>query len=127
MSAWTRTAVNGALADSLVTNFGGGNAQTANLGADARMCLTLTYSADAATQVRIFLAPTSASPAEEQVLIYDSALQLNPAADTTDYLTNISVDVPIQSSGRPLELRITKAASDAFIWWVTTPQAGAGC
>lgn len=125
MSAWTPVVVNGALADSLVADFGGVNGQLASLPSDARMCLTVHYSASAATQVRLYLATAALAAAQDQVLIYDSALQLNPGPNLTDYFT-AQISVPILAN-TPMQLRITKAASTATIRFATDVAMGPGC
>lgn len=125
MSAWTAVVVNGALADSLVADFGGANSQPGSLPPDARMCLTVHYSASAATQVRLYLAIAAAAAAQDQVLIYDSALQLNPGPNLTDYFT-AQISVPILSN-TPMQMRITKAASNATIRFAADVAMGPGC
>lgn len=129
MSVWTVTPVNGALADFLVTDFGGGvSGSTIALPPDGRLCLEFHYSSTAATQVQIYLAPAPAAAAQNIVMVYDSAFQTNPAADSTQYLTGICVDVPIaQGTLIPMFLFITKAPSTANIRWATTVKMGPGC
>jgi hypothetical protein len=132
MSAWTVTPVNGVLADSLVTSFGstvsGVDAPSTALPPDSRMCLEFHYSSTAATQVVIYLATTAGATGDNIVMIYDSALQTVPAANSTQYLTGICVDVPIVAGTLvPMQLRITKAASTANIRWATTVKMGPCC
>lgn len=126
MSVWTPTIVNGLLADELVTDFGGTLATSRSLPPDSRMCLTLHYSSSAPTAVRLFLAVSPGTSPQDQILIYDSAFQVNPGADQTQYLTNIVVDVPIVNL-EPLGLRITKGISDAIVMWSTSVRMGPGC
>lgn len=129
MSIWTATAVNGALADFLVTDFGGVNAPTTTPSPpDGELCLIFHYSSTVATQVQIFLATAAGAAGQNIVMIYDSAFQTNPAANSTQFLTGICVAVPIiQGTQQPMQLRITKAASTATIRWKATPRMGPGC
>lgn len=127
MSIWTVTAVNGALADSLVTNFGGVIAANTALPPDSELSLIFHYSSSAASQVQIYLATAAGAAPQNIVMIYDSAFQTNPAADSTQYLTNVCVAIPIQQGIlQPLQLRITKANTTANIRWKVTPKLG-GC
>lgn len=129
MSAWTNVNVNGALADSLVTDFGGAlGATNVTLPPDSELCLTLDYSSSAASQVRIYLATGVGAAAQNLVMIYDSAFQTNPGADSTQYLTGICVSVPlIPGTQVPMQLRITKANTTAIIRFKTIPKMGPCC
>lgn len=129
MSAWQIIPINGALADSLVTDFGGSlTAQNTTLPPDSRCCLTFHYSAAAATQVQIYLALAAGVSADQIVMAYDSALQTNPGADQTQYITNWSVDVPIDATTRrPWPVRITKAATNANFTFKIDVKMGPGC
>lgn len=127
MSAWQITPVNGALIDTLVTDFDGNSAETTALPIDARFCLTFDYAAAAATQVRIWLAYSVGAADEDTVLIYDSANQ-TPVADMTQFLRGMQVDVPIDETLKiPMALFITKAATNANIRWQTVVRMGPGC
>lgn len=128
MSVWTTTAVNGALADSLVTDFDAASSPSTRLPQDGELCLVFHYSSSAASQVRIFLATAAGAAAANLVMVYDSAFQTNPAADSTQYLTNICVTVPLASGTLiPMQLRITKANTTANIRWKATPKMGPTC
>lgn len=59
-------------------------------------------------------------------MLYDSAFQTNPGANQTQYITGLSVSVPIQPGGTPYQLRITKAASTANIWLAWEWKMGPG-
>jgi hypothetical protein len=126
MSAWRQIAVNGALADSLVWDFGGVLANNTVLPPDSRLCVTLDYKSAAATQLYLFLATGAGVAAELQDTVYDSAFQTNPGADQTTTLKDWAFQVPILA-GVPLGLRITKAATNANIWIATTVLMGPGC
>lgn len=129
MSAWSGLfAVNGALIDSLVTDFGGALSNNTALPAESRLCLVFHFSCDTPTTVQLYLAYNAGASPEELTMIYDSALQTNPGPNQTDYLTNIVVDVPINpNTRRPKSLRISKAAGDAFIEFSSAVRMGPGC
>lgn len=129
MSAWSGLfAVNGALIDSLVTDFGGALSNNVAMPQDSRLCLTFHFSCDTPTAVQLYLAYSAGAAAQLITMIYDSALQTNPGPDQTDYLTNIVVDVPIDpSTRRPKSLRITKAAGNAIIEFASAVRMGPGC
>lgn len=125
MSAWTQTVVNGALADSLVTDFGAGFSQNTRLPIDSKLCLAIHYQGVAAVAVRLFLAAAAGATLDNVVLIFDSA-----TATASGNAQNYSgcVDVPIQTGIlQPLTFRITKGATNASIWWYATVKMGPGC
>ncbi len=128
MSIWTATNVNGVLADSLVTDFGGVNAPTTTpYPPDCELCLKFWYSSSAATQVLIFLATAGGAAAQNTIPIWNSANQ-TPTADSTQFLPMFCVSVPIiQGTQQPMQLRITKGNSTAIIRWKSTPLPGPGC
>lgn len=117
MAAWTTPiAVNGALADSLVFDFGGTLAVGTSLPPDCRLCVQIAYASSAPTQLQLWLATGVGVAAELRVFLYDSAFQTNPGPDSTQYITNLAASDVIQPGGIPYQLRITKAASTANIW-----------
>lgn len=123
MSAWQTLAVNGALADSLIDNFGGANSPISALPPDARVCLLFHYSSDAETAVQIYLATTNAAADENIEMVWDSTYQTNPAPDSTQWVTSGQISIPIQN-GLLHQFRITKAASDANIRWCINVKMG---
>jgi hypothetical protein len=128
MSGWQTVAVNGALADSLVVDLTTQPSPFNGLPQDAELILKINYAASAATQVRLFLAAGAGAAAAAQRIVYDSAFQLNPAANSTQYLTGICVSVPLApGTNNWMQLRITKAASTANIDWRTKVTMGPGC
>lgn len=110
----TPIAVNGALADVLVTDFGGAQSKTVTASDSAALCVVLEYSAAAAGSLLLYLA-TSAGPApEDRVVIYNSAYQTTP--DTTESIAGLQFEVPlVQATRVPYSLYITKAANNANI------------
>jgi hypothetical protein len=128
MSIWTNFNVNGALADSLVTDFGGASSPTVTpYPPDCELCLKFWYSSSAATQVLIFLATAAGAAAQNTIPIWNSANQ-TPTADSTQFLPMFCVSVPIiAGTQQPMQLRITKAASTAIIRAKWTPIPGPGC
>lgn len=121
MSGWTEFNANGALADVEVANF-----QPASYTRDSVLCVLLKYNSAAATQLQIFSATGAGVAAEFRNMIYDSAFQTNPGPDSTQYLNDFPSQIIIAAS-TPWTLRITKAASNARLWWRTTLLAGPGC
>lgn len=127
MAAWQVIPVNGAFADALVVDFGGIIAANTSLPPDSKLCLELDYSSAAASQVVLYLAPPT-NLVQQRIMIYDSALQTVPAANSTQYLTGVCVDVPIRSGVlQPYGLYLTKPAGAANLTIYTTPKMGPGC
>jgi len=127
MTAWAQVQVNGALADSLVTNFGALAAPSIALPPDQSCCLVLHYSAVATGQVRIWLAIAAAVADDQIVMVYDSATQL-PVANSTQFTANVILDMPIRQGVLLYQtLRITKSNTNAAIWWKIVPNMGPGC
>lgn len=117
MPAWTPPiAVDGALADVLVDDFGGSTV-SASLPRDQRLCITVDYAAAAAGQLQLWLATGAGVAAEDRIMLYDSAFQTNPGANQTQYVTGLVVSVPIDTSTMtPYQLRITKGNFNANVW-----------
>ncbi len=126
MAAWQSLVINGAVADTLVDDFGGATGGPSSLPADQRICLRVDYSSDAQTQVIIYLALSNAAADENVVMLYDSRQQTVPAVDSTQWVTDLTTSVPFLV-GLPMQLRITKAASDAVIRWEWFSMMGPGC
>lgn len=122
MSGWTQFNANGALADTLVTDF----STLGPFAVDGVLCVLLKYNGATAIQVRIFSATAAAVAEEFRNDIYNSATQLNPGADQTQKLNDYPSQIIIEA-GVPWTLRITKAAGNAQLWWRVTPVAGPGC
>lgn len=127
MPAWTAPiAVNGALADSLVNDFGAG-VVPGNLPNDGRMCLTIEYAAASAGQLMLWLATGVGVAVQNRIMLYDSAYQTNPGADQTQYVTGLTVSVPLVPGTRaPYQLRITKGNFNANIWLAWSWSMGPG-
>lgn len=123
MSAWQTLAVNGALADSLIDDFGGANSPISALPPDARACLLFHFSADAEIAVQLYLAISNAAADENIEMIWDSTYQTNPAADSTQWVTSGQISIPIQN-GLLHQFRITKAAADANVRWCINVKMG---
>jgi hypothetical protein len=120
-SAGTTTAVNGALADSLVNDFGRAafNANPAIIPPiDWSICLVaLDYGAAASVAVRIFFATAAGAAAENQFELVNT---------TTQYFVWTSFEIPRDSAGLPYTMRITKAATNANLYyrWRWIPPGG---
>lgn len=125
MAAWQTLAINGVVADTLVDAFGGNTGTAASLPRDQRLCLRVDYSSDAQTQVIIYLAIGAGSADQNLVMLYDSRQQVVPAADSTQWVTDLTTSVPIFSS-LPMQLRISKGNSNAVIRWESFYSMGPG-
>lgn len=121
---WQELAVNGAVADTLVENFGGATGTPSSLPQDQQICLRVDYSSDAQTQVILYLAVSNAAADENIIMLHDSRTE--PVPDTTQWLTDIVTIVPFLNN-LPYQLRITKGASDAFVRWYWFASMGPGC
>lgn len=110
---WTQIAVNGLLADSLITDFDGAAGVAPSIGVpEATLCLTVYYQAVASVAVNVFLAPGAGATLDNVVPVFNSAA-LTPAT-AQNFQQKISV--PLQAGNLPLELRITKDATNASVW-----------
>lgn len=123
-STYTITGVNGALADSLVQDFGrAAMVLDARLipPTDWRLCLeTVNFSGAASVAVRIFFAEQAGVAAELQVELFST---------TSQYIEWTPFIVPRASAtGLPYTMRITKAATNANMTyaWKWVPATG-GC
>lgn len=120
---WQVLAINGAVADTLIEDFGGAVGGPSSLPPDQQICLRVDYSSDAQTQVILYLALSNAAPDEDIIMLHDSRVEATP--DTTQWLTDIVTSVPV-FGGLPMQLRITKGASDARVRWTWFSSMGPG-
>lgn len=108
-------AVNAALTDSLVTDFGGA-ATSAAIPADWNLCIEgIWYDAVAAVAVRIYLASALATTEDNRQTLLDSAVLTAPP----DHWVGPSFNVPrtqvIVGNWQPHLLLITKDVGDAKV------------
>lgn len=121
-SPWIEFNANGALADALVTDFGGsamtpGSTNIPPL--DWVLCLSaMEYGSAASVAVRIFFEPVLASAAELQKEIVNV---------TQQYFVWPSVIVPRDGNGVPFVMAITKAATNARLGYKYEWLAPGGC
>lgn len=117
MAALQVIAVNGALTDSLVSNFGG---SAAGVPSDYRLCIDkLSYSGRTATTLELYLAVAAGGNAEDHNLIVTSSSQL--AYEAPSWI------VPrVAATGVPYSLWITKGAVNAniILGWKWIPPGG---
>ncbi len=107
---WTEVAVNGALADTLVTDFGRavmGTVPDLIPPEDWVLCLkSLEYGAVASVAVEIYFSEVAAATADFRKQVVN---------DTLQFFIWPSIEVPRSTDGRPWAMYITKAATNANI------------
>ncbi len=121
-SAFITGAANGALADTLIDDFGRAamNAGTQPIPSlDWRLCLvSLDWGSAGSAAIRVFFAEQAGVAAE---------LQFELVNLTTQYFVWPSFEVPRSSSGLPYTMRITKAAGNATIGYRYVWQKAGSC
>lgn len=107
--------VNGALADSLVTDFGGAT-HAATVPNDWILCVDgIYYDAVALSDVRIFLAPVAGDTEDDIQDILNSTTLGSQVQHWVGYQFNVPRVQIIAGTWQPHTLRITKSAVDAKV------------